>query len=177
MKWSMIQLQKQPDKILEIDEWVNMERFLQANNSDVRSATPVHVTGNLQVSQDDVSANLHLEGEWTLPCARTLVDVKVPYDIHSIESFTKESAKCTDESWHLMEQDMVDLTPVVEELLLVEIPMQVFSSEAYTSNLPSGNDWELQTEEQNLAAKEKAKPKVDPRLAGLAEFFDDKKEK
>ncbi|VEI32544.1 Uncharacterized ACR, COG1399 [Listeria grayi] len=176
MKWSMIQLRKQPENLLEIDEKVDLEEFLKANNPDVRKATPVHVTGNLQVSQDSVTATLRLQGEWTLPCARTLVDVQVPYDIHSIESFTKSTAQLLDESWHLMEQDIVELTPVVEELLLVEIPMQVFSSDADSETLPKGKEWELQTEEQNLAAKEQAAPKVDPRLAGLAQFFDEEKE-
>ncbi|HDU1145003.1 TPA: DUF177 domain-containing protein, partial [Listeria monocytogenes] len=82
-----------------------------------------------------------------------------------------------DESWHVMEQDMVDLTPVVEELLLVEIPMQVFSEDALEmSNLPRGKEWEMKTEEGNLLEQIAKEPKVDPRLAGLANFFDEKKE-
>lgn len=76
-----------------------------------------------------------------------------------------------------MEQDMVDLTPVVEELLLVEIPMQVFSEDALEmSNLPRGKEWEMKTEEGNLLEQIAKEPKVDPRLAGLANFFDEKKE-
>lgn len=72
---------------------------------------------------------------------------------------------------------MVDLTPVVEELLLVEIPMQVFSEDALEmSNLPRGKEWEMKTEEGNLLEQIAKEPKVDPRLAGLANFFDEKKE-
>lgn len=67
--------------------------------------------------------------------------------------------------------------PVVEELLLVEIPMQVFSEDALEmSNLPRGNEWEMKTEEGNLLEQIAKEPKVDPRLAGLANFFDEKKE-
>ncbi|EHL2591695.1 DUF177 domain-containing protein, partial [Listeria monocytogenes] len=55
--------------------------------------------------------------------------------------------------------------------------MQVFSEDALEmSNLPRGKEWEMKTEEGNLLEQIAKEPKVDPRLAGLANFFDEKKE-
>ncbi|EUJ32063.1 hypothetical protein MFLO_07757 [Listeria floridensis FSL S10-1187] len=93
------------------------------------------------------------------------------------ETFVKSASQIQDESFHLIEKDTVDLVPVLEELLLVEIPMQVFSEEALDeAELPKGEDWEVKTEDELLEEQASEAPKVDPRLAGLADFFNDKKE-
>ncbi|MBC1997977.1 DUF177 domain-containing protein [Listeria marthii] len=177
MKWSISQLKKYRDSNFTINEKADLKKFFQENNIDVRDASPVQVTGELIVHPEEVTANLTMKGEWTLPCARTLEDVVYPYEVHATETFVKSKEQVLDESWHVMEQDMVDLTPVVEELLLVEIPMQVFSEDALEmSKLPRGNEWEMKTEEGNLLEQIAKEPKVDPRLAGLANFFDEKKE-
>ncbi|SQC66948.1 Uncharacterized ACR, COG1399 [Listeria fleischmannii subsp. fleischmannii] len=177
MKWSLSQLKKYRDGEFEIDETIDLTEFLKENNHDVREASPVHVTGTFEIKRDEVIAHLTITGEWTLPCARTLKDVIYPYEIKTIETFVKNKDQVQDESWHLMDQDTVDLVPVLCELLLVEIPMQVFSEETdEESALPKGNDWELQTEETFAREKAKNEPKTDPRLAGLADFFNEKKE-
>ncbi|WP_099222375.1 YceD family protein [Listeria costaricensis] len=177
MKWALSQLKKSRDGIFQLDETVNLTEFLQANHQDVRDASPVHVTGSLDVAANQVAAHIKLTGEWILPCARTLVDVHVPYEITAEETFVKTEEALADESFHLMEKDTVDLTPVVEELLLVEIPMQVFSEEALDDTaLPKGEEWALKTEEQLLKEQAEKQPKVDPRLAGLADFFDKNQE-
>ncbi|PZF89408.1 DNA-binding protein [Listeria ivanovii] len=177
MKWSISQLKKYRDSNFTINEKADLKKFFQENNIDVRDASPVEVTGELIVHPEEVVANLTMKGEWTLSCARTLEDVVYPYEVHASETFVKSKEQVLDESWHVMEQDMVDLTPVVEELLLVEIPMQVFSEEALVMDkLPRGTEWEMKTEDADLLEKIANEPKVDPRLAGLADFFGEKKE-
>ncbi|WP_163655783.1 DUF177 domain-containing protein [Listeria sp. PSOL-1] len=172
MKWSLSQLKKSADDRLKIDEMVDLKSFLQKSNKDVRDASLVHVVGEQRIKNNEVTADFTLSGTWTLPCARTLVDVVYPYEIFAHETFVQKKEQLMDESWHLIEQDRIDLLPVIEELLLVEIPMQVFSEEALNEkDLPKGNDWELKTEEENLAERKKNEPKVDPRLANLADFF------
>ncbi len=177
MKWSLSQLKKYRDGEFKINETIDLTDFLKENNHDVRAASPVHVTGKFEIKRDEVTAHLTIAGEWTLPCARTLTDVFYPYEIQAVETFVKNRDQVLDESWHVMEQDTVDLVPVVSELLLVEIPMQVFSDEAtHENSLPKGRDWELQTEEKFASEKAKNEPKVDPRLAGLADFFNEKED-
>lgn len=177
MKWSLSQLKKYRNEPFKINEQVDLTEYLKANNQDVRGASPVTVQGGLEMQGNDVVASLNISGSLVLPCARTLVDVVWSYEIHSIETFVTSKEDLQDESFHLMEKDTVDLTPVVEELLLVEIPMQVFSDEVTGSEeLPQGKDWELKTEDDFVQEEALKKPKVDPRLAGLADFFDEKKD-
>jgi len=66
--------------------------------------------------------------------------------------------------------EVVDPTPVFEELVLLEVPIQVIGEEAAPSR--EGKGWAYSSEEEFAAKREEEKPKVDPRLAGLANFFD-----
>ncbi|MNG37517.1 hypothetical protein D3C84_1248960 [compost metagenome] len=51
------------------------------------------------------------------------------------------------------------------ENIILEIPIQIFSDEASTEAPMKGQDWQVITEKEQTE-------KVDPRLAGLAKFFD-----
>ncbi|PNB77236.1 hypothetical protein C1X30_29560, partial [Pseudomonas sp. FW305-BF6] len=83
--------------------------------------------------------------------------------------FTTSEWKSEDENFHILEGDVLDLTPVIEEIILAEIPLQVFAedTEGKETAPTSGTDWEV----REHVEKEQ---KIDPRLAGLAKFFDKK---
>lgn len=170
MKWSIIQLQKSRDKGLQIDEMVNMSH-LEARNTEIRHLPPVHVTGRADIGSDKVTFHLDVKGKMILPCSRTLVDVEYPFEFSLLETFILKASSFSEyeenEDVHLVEGDVVDLNPVLEEEILLEIPMQVISDEADEHTISAGKGWEFQSEEQ-ASAKE---TKVDPRLAGLADFF------
>lgn len=81
--------------------------------------------------------DLHVEGTLVLPCARTLVDVHYPVDLKSTETFLLEPSDyegAEDEEVHVAENEVIDLIPVMKELILLDIPMQVFSEEAKKAN-------------------------------------------
>lgn len=160
--------------------FVTVQNMGSSNEVKTETESTVNVSDKTQSKEEKEKAKKAAEEKAAaekLPCARRLEDVIYPYEVHATETFVKFKEQVLDESWHVMEQDMVDLTPVVEELLLVEIPMQVFSEDALEmSNLPRGKEWEMKTEEGNLLEQIAKEPKVDPRLAGLANFFDEKKE-
>lgn len=76
-----------------------------------------------------------------------------PIDVKSTEIYLLNSTTSYEEEEdveiHYPNGDIVDLDPVIIELLLLEIPIQVFSESAKNdANLPSGNEWEVVTEEQ-----------------------------
>ncbi|WP_430534076.1 YceD family protein [Listeria rocourtiae] len=171
MKWSLIQLQKYRGKKVPIEQEIDVTEYLKEHNHDVRSASLVNVSGNMAVRQDSVSINLVLEGTIVLPCARTFEDVIYTYHIESIETYVDKEEKVLDETHHLMDGDKIDALPVIEELLLLEIPMQVYSDNVENA-LSEGNDWNVITEEELEQQAKQAETRVDPRLAGLADFFD-----
>lgn len=175
MKWTVIQLQKYRDNELKIDEIIDVTKELQLRDPEIRSMSPVHVTGTANVDSQKVTFHLRLSGTMILPCSRTLADVEYPIDVHSIETFLLKSYEHEEEDeMYKPENGIINLVPVIEELLLLEIPMQVFCENAQTEEaFLAGKGWEVMTEEQLKLEREK---RVDPRLAGLADLFKDNEE-
>jgi uncharacterized protein len=179
LKWSIIQLQKFRGKSLELNEDVDLTEELKHQDPQIRDATPIHVTGTASITSEKVTFQLHLTGKLVLPCARTLIDVDFPIDTKTTEIFFLKPSDLLegmeDDEIHTPVGDVVDLDPIIKEIVLLEIPMQVFSEQADDDHLPSGNDWEVLTEDQANQEEADGDKKVDPRLAELAKFFDEKK--
>ncbi|WP_019242419.1 MULTISPECIES: YceD family protein [Bacillus] len=169
MKWTITQLQKYRDKGLVLDEKVDVSDIKEID-SQIRDVSLINVTGRADISATKVTFHIHLTGELILPCARTLVDVKYPIDVKTTETFLlKDNYDYQDSEYFTVVQgDVIDLTPIIRENLLLEVPMQVFCEDPNPEGAAprSGNDWSVVTEEEQ-------EKKIDPRLAGLAKFFDD----
>ncbi len=166
MKWHVHQLNKYQHKPFAIDEMVDV-KDLKKSNHEIRNVSPVHVTGTVNVSSDRATFQLQLTGKLVLPCSRTLVDVDLPFEITTTEYFMLKPTEFEgDEDFYEPQEDVIDLLPVIEENILLEIPMQIFAENPNKeeSAPQSGKDWQVITELEN-------KEKVDPRLAGLANFF------
>lgn len=171
MKWSMIQLQKYRKTGIEFDETVQFDHLKERDNQ-IRAISPIHIEGKADPDSKKVTFYLHITGELVLPSSRTLRDVRFPLDIHSTETFVYKSMDEQDdgetENVHFIEGEMINLQPVIEELILLEIPIQVYNEadDQIPAEQESGKGWTfIQWEDRG---KEK---KVDPRLADLAKFF------
>jgi uncharacterized protein len=166
MKWTLIQLQKYRNKEFPIDEIVNADEIMKIDKT-IRSVSPIHVTGRADIDSAKVTFHLTIEGHLILPCSRTLVDVNYPIHVDTTETFLLNGISYeSEEEVHQVSGEVIDLMPIIHEILLLEVPMQVFCEESTEEGAPqSGNDWEVIHEHDK-------KDKVDPRLAGLAKFFD-----
>jgi uncharacterized protein len=166
MKWSIHQLHQSQAKGLVIDETVDLSDLKQMDRS-IRDISPVHVSGRADIGSTKFTFHLTIEGAMVLPCSRTLVDVSYPFSIQTTETFFLNDYDVNEEEdTHLVHGDSIDLLPIVKELVLLEVPMQVFCEAEGQGGAPqSGTGWEVITEEQR-------KNKIDPRLAGLAKFFE-----
>ncbi|WLR53534.1 DUF177 domain-containing protein [Mesobacillus subterraneus] len=171
MKWTISQIQKHRNKDFLIDEFVRMDSIKEIDPT-IREVSPIHLTGRADISATRVTFHFRVDGHLVLPCSRTLVDVKYPIDVETTETFMLNSHDYEAvEEVHQVTGDVIDLEPIIKEILLVEIPMQVFCDDsAGLEGAPqSGKDWEV-IEEQEKSEK------LDPRLAGLAKFFEDSKD-
>lgn len=166
MKWTLSQLQMLRNKDYVIDEIVSCDNIKEVERS-IREVSPIHVTGNFTMDGSKVTFYLTIEGTLTLPCSRTLVDVQYPVKVDTVEIFVyKPTYEQIDEDVHQVVGDSIDLLPIIEEILILEVPIQVFSKNEgeIDATMQSGRDWAVVTE-QDL------KNKIDPRLAKLANFF------
>ncbi|MDM5189631.1 DUF177 domain-containing protein [Bacillus sp. DX4.1] len=168
MKWSIHQLNKLRNKGLTLDEMVDVSELKEVEK-DIREIKPVHVTGRVDFGSNKFTFHLHITGSMVLPCSRSLVDVTLPFDMKTIEVF-QTSAEVAEEyeteaEIHRLEGEVLDLLPIIKENILLEIPMQIFSDDVSGGAPSKGQDWQVISEKN----EEKT---VDPRLAGLAKFFD-----
>ena len=168
LKWTLNQLQKYRNKDFIIDEIIRVDEIKQVDPT-IREVSPMHITGRGDIDSTKVTFHLKLEGHLILPCSRTLVDVKLPINVDTTETFLLQgSVYETEEETYQVKGDVIDLMPIIREILLLEVPMQVFCEDVDSDEAApqSGKDWEVVSEEEQSK-------KIDPRLAGLAKFFDE----
>lgn len=174
MKWSIHQLSKYRQSGMPIDAEVQLDDVMK-RNSDIRSMSPVHVKGLCTFGASQMTCQFTLTTTLTLPCARTWEDVEYPIKIDAVEIFNwMDSEKRGDvegSEIHYIDGEVIDMKPVLEELILLEIPMQVYADNTDHA-LYGGKDWSFKTEEEVELEDKSDEPKLDPRLAALAKYFD-----
>ncbi|TFJ94549.1 YceD family protein [Lentibacillus salicampi] len=147
---------------------------LEAMNNDIRKIGSVRVKGTAMDEGDDVVFTFTVAGTMILPCARTLVDVSYPFEINAVEVFSESPYEKddADDDIHPIEGDVLDLTPLIKENILLNVPYRVFSDDKdAVSQAPfEGEGWELVSEDKN-------EQKPDPRLKKLESLLEKKEEK
>lgn len=167
MKWTIQQLNVLKNKGLQFDETIDISDLKHVNR-EIKEISTVNVKGKASFVNRSITFFLDISGEMTLPCSRTLADVHFPFHIETTEVFKLDQwASSEDDELHEPEGDIIDLVPYVKQAILLEIPIQIFSEGLKGEAPESGEDWEFLTEENK-------KQRIDPRLADLAKFFDDK---
>ncbi|GAA0444390.1 MAG: YceD family protein [Bacillota bacterium] len=175
MKFALAQLKKSAyNEPFTFDEKVNVSE-LETMNNDIRQIEPVRVHGQCFFQGDQIIFSLEISGEMILPCARTLVDVPYPFDIHADEVFTTAPYVTEDEAEeeiHPIDGEVLDLTPLIKENILLEVPYRVFSDETndQMKSPTEGKGWEFISEEK----KEKT---IDKRFKKLESLLKDDEKK
>jgi len=173
MKWAIHQFAKYRHDGMIVDEFVNLNNMIK-RNPDVRDISPVHVKAHCTFGAAQITCRFELSGTLILPCARTWDDVEYPFEIQSDEIFSWSENASADgyNNFHIVEGDVVHVDPVLEELVLLEIPLQVFKEGSDQFRHEGGKDWSYTTDEELTDKQKNDEPKLDPRLANLAKYFD-----
>ena len=152
------------DHVMEIDEIVNMSKEMQQLNPEIRDVLPVHVTGQADIDSQKVVFHLHLVGKLILPCSRTLADVEYPFDINSTETFLlnpldyelgeTEGGLCSRGRRYRFNANFSRAYYFLKFLCKYSLRRL-----RKMNNLPSGQGWEVLTEDQYNHQQEKEKQK------------------
>ncbi len=140
------------------------EMFEKYNQINGLKDVNVSGTGNLDTRDKRLYVDLNIKGTMILPCALTLEDIDYPFYISSTEIFSFEKPDPM-EDVHEVKKDMVDLTPVVFENIMLEVPMRVVKEDANIQE--SGKGWKI----LDGNSSDKDEEYIDPRLAKLKEYF------
>lgn len=163
MKWRVIDLQKNSRFGLDFAENGDFSS-IRKYNKQIISVSPIHVHGHISIDTATIVVNMTLSGHLELYCAKTLEAVIFPLYIETIECFSLFNKQA---EMDYVISDVLDLQPVIEEVLLASIPIQVYADEETIekANIPStGKGWLLQTKKQ-LSDEE-----IDPRLKKLLQW-------
>ena len=168
MKWSLLELNKYKEEPLVFSETLHLKEELLQRDDTLLDVSPIKVEGLLAVNKSEYLLHYTIQVTVTVPSSRSLEPVALPMQITVDEVFmTKEQMDTRDERF------------AAEEIILLDKPTIDLdeSVEQNSQEMPSGNDWEVISEEAYLESKQKAAEQtVDPRLAKLSELLSDNAE-
>lgn len=150
------------------DELVDVSDLKLLNN-DIRDINTVRVKGICTMDKEELVFSFSINGEMTLPCARTLVDVLYPFDIRATEIFTtalEVEEEDEEDGVHQILEETLDLTPYIKENIVLAMPYRVFSDE---KAIEGGEGWSFSMEDDYEKKKQET---IDPRLAKLQRLLD-----
>lgn len=107
-----------------------------------------------------------LQGDFTQPCSRCLKPVTTSVDTKVVEKFGRQNLLQADEDMLAVDGDELDITFILRDYLLLELPLKVVCSENCRGLCPQcGKD--LNHGDCQCVVRE-----VDPRLAVLQKLLD-----
>lgn len=127
-------------------------------NTDIRRISDVKVSGFLYNNEEEYELDINISGVMVLGCARTLVDVDYPFSIRINEIIGENDDKTAE-----INQNSLDIFPIVWQNILVDVPLKVLAPDAKEEPI-EGDGWRLITED-------KKKEDIDPRLKGLSKYI------
>jgi uncharacterized protein len=136
------------------------------NRNDIKLTGPIEaeLTAHTDISTFIVSGKLTAELELICSkCLRTAGE-RVEYPVTEMFTLVASVAE-QDEDIHLVQEEIVDLTPYLREAFVVQLPMVLVCGTDCKGLCPEcGKD-------RNAEACDCVHEKLDPRLAGLKDFF------
>lgn len=152
---------------LELVEDLDLTSLLKDRN-DLLDYSPVHtdLKGHYVSGAVEVDGTLSLQ--ITQPCSRCLTPVKQTLTLPFHERFVQqgtEAAELEDEDVNTVADEKIELTPYVEETVLLGLPFVPLCNEDCKGLCPVCGE---NRNEQPCSCRQE---RVDPRLAGLADFF------
>ncbi len=170
MKWNLQWIVKQKDGCFNFDEMLTFPSEVFHNLSQINGLKDVHVTGHgrLDVKNRQLYVDFTVNGQMILPCAVSLEDVEYPFNIESNVTFAFYKSKDGEDVVEAR-RDTVELTPVIFQEIMMEVPMRVVKTGATLKT--EGNGWKVLNEQE---MHEKDEDYIDPRLAKLKDYFKDR---
>ena len=110
--------------------------------------------------ENDLHISYDLKGNMIYPCAITLEDVEVPFELQDDENVVFDE---NEEGFYI--KDSLEIENMVYYILLPEVPIKVVKNEKI--EYPRGDGWVFVTEEELESSQ---KEEIDPRLQKLSEY-------
>lgn len=170
MKFHIYDLEEFENNVIHIDEPIQFEETDVAPNSRFTEISEVEVTGTgfYDSKSKEFVVGLEISYQVVVPCAITLKPLDLELNTQVSEVFGFGEVDDTEDVIRV-DGDEVDLLPYIYSAVIAEIPLKVVDPDLEV--YPSGDGWEVLTEDQFKKQKEVS---IDPRLEKLKDFkFED----
>lgn len=145
---------------------------LKRRHHEIRNLTPVEVSGEATKLGDLYYVNGNMKADIDYVCARCLRPFRQHTEVPFSETFASEESLLADEEDSdiiPLEGDEIELIPLLQEDFLLDIPAFPLCEDDCKGLCPTCG---VNRNEQACGCKNE---RIDPRLAGLADFFKDGK--
>lgn len=172
------EIRKNPDG-LKFEQNFDLAQELQERNAEILDVKNVTAKGKAQYEDGLYFLDYELSYTITLASSRSMepVDLQEAYLVNEIFADGQHGSSQQD----LLEEDLVlpiegdriDLAESVADNILLNIPLKILTPEEEAgSEMPTGNDWQVMTEEE-YQQSQKEKKEVNSPFAGLQGLFDE----
>lgn len=175
MKWSLKELNQAIVEPISFNETLDLSSDLKELRPDLIDVKPVKVDGLFSVDELGVLGYYKVSCDLVLPSTRSFEPVEITLNFDVTEHYLSHHQPDMSEFENtdvviILEDDILDLSKVIEDNILLQIPMQVLSAKEASSDqpLPNGDDWDVLTEDSK---RENRTQTIDPRFAKLKDFF------
>ncbi len=130
LKWTIHELIKKATNDNEINESLDLRKYLRDDFIDLVDILETSVTGNFTYHEIDelFAFNLKIQTTLIMLCSITLKEIPVNLEFYSQLNF---SIEFIDDDTHVIEGITIDLEPYIFSEILVEKPMKIVSRDAY----------------------------------------------
>lgn len=140
MLLDLTRLQNRTTNELEYNNSIVLDESLY-KDTDIRSLSPVDIAIVVRRTTDSsYIMNLKIKGTMILPCSLTLKDVSYPFDIETEVKVSNDDEN--DDEYVKINQNNIDIIPIIWQNILLEIPLRVVSEDV-SDSLVSGEGWKL----------------------------------
>lgn len=172
MKWTIREIREHPEEIVPFDETPDIKAELIQRDDSIIDVEPVRISGYFVEVDESFLLHAEVEATLTVPSSRSLKPVTIELNVPIRERYVYPNSQVamdtTEEVVLELEEEAIDLAVAAIDAILLNIPMQVLAPEEEQSDLPSGSDWTVLTEEAFIQQKEQEKAEsIDPRFASL----------
>ena len=169
MKWDLNYIRKNAKPSFTFNEDIVLDKEMLKKLNGVYDLTNININGTLKY-MDSISqclVELTVKGIMKMKCSISNDDVDYQFEDTDSISFSFEKGD-DDSEIYLAKGNVVDLSPFIWQLIVVNVPLKVIKDGAKLTNI-KGKNWKIGDFEEKNEQDERP---IDPRLESLKNYFD-----
>lgn len=170
------------DVPLEISGEIDLENELIRRTNRIVEASEIDVRGYITNTGGEYAVDLRLQVDLIVRSSRSLKPVSYAHEVDVSELYVTtppslEEEEDQEEVIFKIEDDFIDLKPIIVENIIVSLPTQVFTQEELEDNvMPEGENWVVISEDDYVKLQSEQNTGENSPFAKLKGIFPDEED-